>query len=83
MYPRIANPYDKAICQNRSPVRSECQELISANMVANAQGGKVSSNVMVVLKPKVCVMEGKYAPNERPVRYMKYMNLQPNFSQSI
>lgn len=52
-------------------------------MVANAQGGKVSSNVMVVLKPKVCVMEGKYAPNERPVRYMKYMNLQPNFSQSI
>lgn len=59
MYPKMAKPYDTAICQNLSPVRSECHELNSANIVAKAQGGKVSKRVIVVLNPRVAVIVGR------------------------
>lgn len=59
------------MCQNFSPLLSECQELAKANTVANAHGGKVRSSVMVVLKPRVLVMVGMYWPKERPMMKVK------------
>lgn len=43
--------------------------------MAKAQGGKVIKRVVVVEKPSVLVMVGKYWLNDRPMRYVKYMKL--------